>query len=295
MTKLFNRWWKWTAPDFPIPKAKATRTVYDARFQTDRVVPCWSDLTAETARCVNPLDGPGLASNYSIHHPMSLSMNGLDSSTFVSGSPSEILEAGGVSSNHDGRTWDQEALVSTINGATQSLCLSVMDFIPSNLYDKPNEPVWWPALFDSLMTAATTRGIRVRLLISKWANSSPRIFPYLRALQEAGNACQIPDQDLAPKCTGSLEVRLFEVPGWNETKLPPKGGEQAGYPAFSRVNHAKYIVSDQRLNIGTSNMAWSYFYNTAGASFNSDHPGLREGLQAIFDRDWDSIYSTVLR
>jgi len=83
----------------------------------------------------------------------------------------------------NGRTWDQDSLVSTINGARTSVSLSVMDFIPSSLYAKPEAPMWWPALFGALMTAATTRGIRVRLLISKWAESSPRIFPYLKAVK----------------------------------------------------------------------------------------------------------------
>jgi len=53
-------------------------------------------------------------------------------------------------------------------------------------------------------------------------------------------------------------------------------------------------VTDRRINIGTSNHAWSYFYTTAGSSFNSDHEGLRSTLERVFDRDWDSKYAVAL-
>lgn len=80
-----------------------------------------------------------------------------------------------------------------------------------------------------------------------------------------------------------MQVKLFEVPGWDTTE-----GPGAEYPPYSRVNHAKYIVTDNRANIGTSNMAWGYFWNTAGTSFNTNHEGLRSQAQQVFDRDWAS-------
>jgi phospholipase D3/4 len=57
------------------------------------------------------------------------------------------------------------------------------------------------------------------------------------------------------------------------------------------VNHTKYIVTDRRVNIGTSNMTWDYFASTAGSSFNADHPALVRTLQSVFDRDWGSSYA----
>ena len=35
-------------------------------------------------------------------------------------------------------------------------------------------------------------------------------------------------------------------------------------------------------------MAWGYFWNTAGTSFNTNHEGLRSQAQQVFDRDWAS-------
>jgi phospholipase D3/4 len=79
------------------------------------------------------------------------------------------------------------------------------------------------------------------------------------------------------------------VPGWQDTT-----GSSAVFPAFSRVNHAKYVVTDRRANVGTSNMQWGYYYNTAGASFNTDDALFVATVQAAFDRDWASSYATPL-
>jgi phospholipase D3/4 len=60
------------------------------------------------------------------------------------------------------------------------------------------------------------------------------------------------------------------------------------------VDHAKYVVTDRRVNVGTSNMTWDYFSTTAGTSLNSDHPSLVKALQEVFDRDWASPYASRL-
>jgi len=103
----------------------------------------------------------------------------------------------------------------------------------------------------------------------------------LRAVSRAGAA----DSHMAP---GKLEVRRFRVPGWERTAAKAEPRE---YPGHTRVNHTKYIVTDKRINVGTSNMTWDYFAGTAGASFNTTHPDLIAGLQALFDRDWQSAYA----
>lgn len=145
--------------------------------------------------------------------------------------------------------------------------------------------VWWPLLFDALLQAVTTKGIQARLLISKWAHTSAFIHPYLIALDQAAKAARMNSNMIA----GRLEIRRFIIPGWDSTL-----GHSRNFPGHSRVNHTKYIVTDRRINIGTSNMTWDYFTNTAGCSFNSDHPDLLQKLQEIFDRDWDSQYADSL-
>ena len=298
MTKLFERWWVWADPATKIVRPDGhvaeppNVTAFDSRFGVNRSVPCWSTLVGPAAaRCNVPMDLPGLSTAYNDANPMLSELNGEAARSYVSGSPVELLE-GGVgdrSAGGMGRTWDQDALVSTINGAQRSISLSVMDFIPSSLYTPPAATLWWSALSDALLTAATARGVAVRLLISKWAHTNARIAPFLAALKAMGGACHTDAGNYAPQCTGSLDVKLFVMPGWNETVSNPP--INAKYPPYSRVNHAKYIVTDQRVNIGTSNMAWGYFYTTAGASFNSNASSLVAGLQAVFDRDWASPYA----
>ena len=68
----------------------------------------------------------------------------------------------------------------------------------------------------------------------------------------------------------------------------------ATWPSYTRVNHAKYIVTDNRVNVGTSNWQWGYFHNTAGASLNVNDTGLIEAAQAAFDADWESEYAVAM-
>mmetsp|Transcript_49349 Transcript_49349/g.107717 ORF Transcript_49349/g.107717 Transcript_49349/m.107717 type:complete len:173 (+) Transcript_49349:1-519(+) len=159
-----------------------------------------------------------------------------------------------------------------------------MDFSPTSYYEDATG-VWWELLSDALVTKIRA-GTNVRVLISRWAHSDKRMFEFLRTMNTTAQFCANAAGDRA----GTFAIRLFEVPGWEKTT-----GPDADYPAFSRVNHAKYIVTDNRFNIGTSNMEWSYFFDTAGTSFNSDHAGLRKQVQAIFDRDWNSPFAVPLK
>lgn len=314
LSRVFEQWWLWAslnATDSAADKGRATGTFavteFDPKFQVDRPVPCWSELAKQ---CANPLVAdPTTSTQYNWQHLMKLKINGTvdtleegGSGTYIAAAPAEL---NGVSSTacpsdpgngalpclppaeRTTRTWDQEALVSTVLNASEggTISLSVMDFLPASLYSPPKSTVWWHDLSDALVVAATTKGVRVRMLISHWNHTSPRALPYLQGMSAMAGACKEGSQaSYMPTCAGSLEIRLFEVNGWNTS----------AYPAYSRVNHAKYIVTDSRVNIGTSNMEWSYFHTTAGVSFNSGHPGLRAQLQSAFDRDWQSEYAIPL-
>ena len=83
---------------------------------------------------------------------------------------------------------------------------------------------------------------------------------------------------------GIIRDRALDV----ETCMP------ADFPVLTKsILMANFddIVTDRRINIGTSNMTWDYFASTAGSSFNDDHPALVRTLQAVFDRDWASSYA----
>lgn len=83
---------------------------------------------------------------------------------------------------------------------------------------------------------------------------------------------------------------MFEVPAFTPT--------QQQIP-FARVNHNKYMVTDNMAYIGTSNWTPDYFINTGGVALvvsqsqNSSYPSqpIRDQLDAVFLRDWNSEYA----
>jgi phospholipase D3/4 len=284
VTKYFDTWWAFSA------LTPASTEVFDPVARIHRMVPPWSTLVDPPHRADSPLDDDEFATAFNRANPLPLTLNGEDGGLFVTGSPCEVRDRG--------RTWDGDGLVHTIDDARRSICVSVMDFGPISLYGRrsPGEttatgivpddtPVWWPSLFDALLSAALTRNVYVRLLVSKWAHTSGLIEPLLVALQKAADAGRA-DSYMS---SGQLEIKQFIVPGWDSTT-----GENREYPGHTRVNHTKYIVTDRRINIGTSNMTWDYFASTAGSSLNSNHPSLVRTLQAVFDRDWASSYASRL-
>jgi phospholipase D3/4 len=259
-------------------------------------VPDWSPQLPVDKRKANPLASKTSPPATSWDQPMRPALNGEAGELALSGAPLELCE--------NGRTFDQDMLVNTIMDAHSTVCISVMDFAPVSLYrgtydthshkymvgDEVASPVWWPALVDALLHVVSTRKVHARLLISDWAHTSEFIAPYLDALVKNAEAATASRQ----METGLLEVKRFRIPGWDKTGPVEQGKPMPAYPGHTRVNHTKYIVTDRRVNIGTSNMTWDYFTATAGASLNANHPQLLGSLQAVFDRDWESQYAQDL-
>ena len=226
----------------------------------ERPVPAWSHLVPADRRLPNPF--PPITR---LDEPI------------ITTSPPELCE--------NGRYADGDTLLRTINDAQESIAIEVMDFAPtarSRQGDRDGEnsrraPLWQPVIMDALLRAVIQRGVHVRLLVSQWAYSSPTVAPYLQAMQAMADASVL--DETVPH--GKLEIRRFIMAGWDKTT-----GNERLYPNHSRVNHAKFIVTEQRVNIGTSNFTWDYFTQTGGCSFNSNDGGLITQLQAIFERDW---------
>lgn len=79
--------------------------------------------------------------------------------------------------------------------------------------------------------------------------------------------------------------------------------DQAKIP-FARVNHNKYMVTDNVAYIGTSNWSADYFIDTAGIGFvlqeaskfgSNDTQSIRKDLASVFERDWNSAYAVDLK
>lgn len=139
-------------------------------------------------------------------------------------------------------------------------------------------PRYWPYIDDALRKAAIERKVSLRLLISLWDHSRPSEEYFLHSLEALSNALTGVD----------IQIRRFIVPASDDQKKIP----------FGRVNHNKYMVTDNTAYIGTSNWSGDYFIDTAGiglviSSFDTNGTIIQE-LQSVFERDWNSKYAVRL-
>ena len=81
-----------------------------------------------------------------------------------------------------------------------------------------------------------------------------------------------------------FRVRMFRVPSFTpaQKKVP-----------FGRVNHNKYLVTESTGFVGTSNWSADYFISTGGIGFVFAG-ALRNDLEELFQRDWNSSYASDL-
>ncbi|XP_053678684.1 5'-3' exonuclease PLD3-like [Anopheles nili] len=188
--------------------------------------------------------------------------------TFFSSSPPMMLP--------EGRTDDLFAIMDVIAKANRFIHISVMDYFPLTLYTRVTQ--YWPFIDDALRKAAIERKVSLRLLISLWDHSRPSEEYFLHSLEALSNALNGVD----------IQIRRFVVPASEDQKKIP----------FGRVNHNKYMVTDNTAYIGTSNWSGDYFIDTAGigmviSSFDTNGTIIEE-LQSLFERDWNSKYSMHL-
>ncbi|XP_068455019.1 5'-3' exonuclease PLD3-like isoform X2 [Clinocottus analis] len=209
----------------------------------------------------------------SSQNPLRLKFNGVPARVYLSSAPPQISARG--------RSDDLSAILSVITDARSFIHISVMDYLPLSQYTEPLR--FWPAIDSALRAAACTRGVQVRLLVSCWKHSPGPMFPFLQSLLVLGR----------PQLKCDIDVKMFTV---------PSTAEQMEIP-FARVNHAKYMVTDRVVYIGTSNWSENYFTHTAGAGVVVNQTGsvIRGGQQTLqsqagelFLRDWTSHHASRL-
>ncbi|CAI5720966.1 unnamed protein product [Hyaloperonospora brassicae] len=279
---LFETWWMFASSELLLAK---TASYFSDTFQHDLQVPVWSLYLPEEKRSEDPFRKAGILALGNISHQLQTQFSNPDgvSTTahlFVAAAPLEVTAG-------RSRAFDEDALVYTIRSARSFVSLSVMDFAPFSMYTPGS--LHWPVLNDALLAGIYGKSkLRVRLLISQWQHTDPQVLQALATLQKQAALCQY----TRARCSGRLEIKIFQVPGWQNTTSSL--GRKALWPSYTRVNHAKFIVTDARANIGTSNMEWGYFYTTAGASVNTDHESTRKALENVFERNWNSTYARPL-
>ncbi|KAJ7538622.1 hypothetical protein O6H91_11G057000 [Diphasiastrum complanatum] len=270
--------------------------IFDEQWQINRQVPCWSYFVSPDNRCTSPLPAyvetpqisgyPYLADpflfNIQLQTPGGSSGGPTPSTTYISFAPPEILACDYQS---DEQGWVQTIRSVPVNGTVR---MSTMDWLGQSQFVNP--PVYWSVLSSAISEVVFSKHATVKLLVAHWNHSLSGGDDYLRFVASTNTLCS---SSTFNKCSGKVEVKLYEVPGFESTGPAIKKNVSTGnaYPDFTRVNHAKYAVSDVRAHIGTSNLIWDYFYVTSGISFGSYNPDIITQLQAVFDADWNSPYA----
>ncbi|XP_069017552.1 5'-3' exonuclease PLD3 [Embiotoca jacksoni] len=208
---------------------------------------------------------------YNKDTPLQLALNNTPSHVYLSSSPPSFCAAG--------RTPDLQSILSVMEDAQSFIYIAVMNYLPTMEFSHPKR--YWADIDTQLRRVAYEKRVKVRLLISCWGSTQPVMFPFLKSLAAVHDA----------KSKVDIQVRLFVVPSSPKQKEIP----------FARVNHNKYMVTDKIAYIGTSNWSGDYFVSTAGSALvvnqtasQSLEPTVQSQLQAVFERDWSSAYSTPL-
>ncbi|XP_012223859.1 5'-3' exonuclease PLD3-like [Linepithema humile] len=211
-----------------------------------------------------------LSTKINIDNPMNFTYMDNKYKLFIASSPPPF--------SPKGRSNDLDAILHCIDKAEKFIYISVMDYFPLTIYTA--QVKYWPIIDNALRAAAIERKIDVRLLISKWKHSRPSESYFLKSLQDLTRSYQ----------NVKIEVRRFVVPTDSQLDKIP----------FARVNHNKYMVTDIAAYIGTSNWSGDYFIDTAGIGTVFENVGqqnkdnIRQQLENIFYRDWNSNYSFPL-
>ncbi|XP_059187993.1 5'-3' exonuclease PLD3 isoform X2 [Centropristis striata] len=178
-----------------------------------------------------------------------------------------------------GRTSDLQSILSVMEDAQSFIYIAVMNYLPTMEFSHPKR--YWADIDTQLRRVGYEKRVKVRMLISCWASTQPIMFPFLKSLASVYD----------PKSKLDIQVRLFVVPASPKQKEIP----------FARVNHNKYMVTDKIAYIGTSNWSGDYFVSTAGSALvvnqtasPSQETTVQSQLKAVFERDWNSDYSTPL-
>lgn len=275
----------------------STKPVWDGQWQIERQVPCWSNFFHPSERCRSPLPKyvevphvtgyPVLSEPFVLKVPMQTPGGNFSTLqpqlSYLSFAPPELL--------FGKMQTDEQAWVDTIKSVSLggTVRINTMDWLGQSEFAKTT--VFWSTLSSAISEVVFSKHANVRILVAYWAHFIDNTDEYLKSLLYSNVLCSSSKYN---NCSGKLDIRYYVVPGFNLTgPAIDKNGAATGnsYPSYTRVNHGKYAVSDQRAHIGTSNLIWDYFYTTSGISFGTYNPAIVLQLQQTFDADWSSPYT----
>lgn len=154
-----------------------------------------------------------------------------------------------------------EDIYSIIKIIANSKTELLLQFLTYNPYTK--DSTYWGEI-DSTIINAANRGVKVKLIVSDWCLYEPAL-SHLKYLSSIPN----------------IEVKYTSIPDWS-----------GGYIPYARVEHCKFIISDNKTFwLGSSNMEKSYFYNSRNVGIVVENDKLSSQVRDIFYKSWDSEYA----
>ncbi|KAL0890653.1 hypothetical protein Bca101_014636 [Brassica carinata] len=252
----FDNLWRLASLDSSVH----TRNVSDQQWLINRTVPCWSHFLPSKARCKSPLPSYIETPNVSPGYPP------------LSDPEMFSVDIETLPRNH-----------------------SCPEKQPSYLSFAPPELLFGKHQSDEQGWVVFAKNAKVKILVAYWGHFIQATDGYLRSLLYSNVLCS--SSSVQSKCFGQVEIRYYVVPGFNKTGPAVRNGTKTGnmYPGYTRVNHGKYVVSEVRAHIGTSNLVWDYFFATSGVSFGTYNSEIVLKLQEIFDADWNSPYAVPVQ
>jgi phosphatidylserine/phosphatidylglycerophosphate/cardiolipin synthase-like enzyme len=156
---------------------------------------------------------------------------------------------------------DESHLVALMDSAKQRICIQLLTYSPFDSHEG------YYAVLDNAIRRAAARGVKVQLLCSDWCKRHPTI-DYLKSLVPIPN----------------VSVKLSTIPE-----------ASGGFIPFARVEHCKYLVTDETsFWLGTANWSRSYFHNGRNVGLVVKDALLTGTLQSFFDQSWNSPYAYPL-
>uniref|UniRef100_A0A1I7T325 PLD phosphodiesterase domain-containing protein n=1 Tax=Caenorhabditis tropicalis TaxID=1561998 RepID=A0A1I7T325_9PELO len=172
-------------------------------------------------------------------------------------------------------SWDLEALLNLIYEADQFVDISVMQYFPSWIYFKNRE---YFSQIDNAIRMSISRGIQFRILVSGDQKEEQKLmFSYLNSLSVLHS----------PSENRFIQVKFILIP------------QTAQESYKDRKMHAKFMISESKTIIGSSNYAPEYFYKSTGTAViveeEPNNGDINHQIKEVFNRYWHSSYTESLQ
>jgi phosphatidylserine/phosphatidylglycerophosphate/cardiolipin synthase-like enzyme len=132
-------------------------------------------------------------------------------------------------------------------------------------YNPVTKDGYWEEI-DTALISACKRGVKVKLLVSDWNLSNTAVEHFKTIITNP-----------------NFEVKFTSIPEYS-----------GGFIPFARVEHCKFITADSYSWIGTSNMSYSYFYESRNVGLVIENVKFTKRLNDIFYKSWNSEYAAPI-